>query len=166
MQPLPPEPTTQDTPRTLIHERVEQARAGTNPAVICRTAAGWAVLGDTQFLRGYCLLLPDPVVPTLNDLQGPARTRFLNDMAALGDAVLAETGCARINYSMLGNLEPALHAHVFPRYADEPEHLRAKPIWLYPESAWTDHPIDPDRDAPFMQAIRQRLETAGIVRAD
>ncbi|MEM6551626.1 MAG: hypothetical protein AAF750_05820 [Planctomycetota bacterium] len=153
---------TNDNPRTLIHERVEQARTGKNPAVICRTAAGWAVLGDTQFLPGYCLLLPDPVVPTLNDLTGPQRTRFLDDMAALGDAVLAETGCLRINYSMLGNLEPALHAHVFPRYANEPEHLRTKPIWLYPESAWTDHPIDLQRDAPFMRALRTRLQQASI----
>jgi hypothetical protein len=27
--------------------------------------SGWAVFGDVQVLNGYCLLLPDPVVPTL-----------------------------------------------------------------------------------------------------
>ncbi|MEM6391957.1 MAG: hypothetical protein AAF797_04230 [Planctomycetota bacterium] len=162
MQPHPPTPPSSEQDRTLIHERVEQARAGTNPAVICRTAAGWAVLGDTQFLPGYCLLLPDPVVPTLNDLQGPQRARFLIDMTALGDAILAETDAYRINYSILGNTEPALHAHVFPRYANEPEHLRTKPIWLYPETAWTDHPINPERNAPLMQALRVRLHQAGV----
>ena len=53
---------------TLIHERVEAARAGTNPTVICRMPSGWAVLGDAQFLRGYSLLLADPVVADLNAL--------------------------------------------------------------------------------------------------
>jgi len=30
----------------------------------------------------------------------------------------------RINYALFGNLEPALHAHVFPRRADEPAATR------------------------------------------
>jgi hypothetical protein len=29
---------------TLIHQRVEAARVGTNPTVICRMPSGWAVL--------------------------------------------------------------------------------------------------------------------------
>ncbi len=48
---------------TLVHQRVEMARAGTNPTVICRVPSGWMVLADEQFLRGYSLLLPDPLVP-------------------------------------------------------------------------------------------------------
>jgi len=47
---------------TIIHERVDMTQAGTNLTVICRMPSGWAVLGDIQFLRGYSLLLPDPVV--------------------------------------------------------------------------------------------------------
>ena len=31
---------------TLIHRRVAAARNGTNPAVITRMPAGWAVVGD------------------------------------------------------------------------------------------------------------------------
>ena len=129
---------------TIIHQRVEEARRGENPTVITRMSSGWAVLGDVQFLRGYCLLLPDPVVPHLNALAGPARTQFLDDMAALGDAVLQVTGAIRINYEMLGNVQPALHAHVFPRYPDEPESLRTKPVWFYdwelgPKFATAEH---------------------------
>jgi len=101
-------------------------------------------MGDVQFLKGYCLLLPDPVVPHLNALKGTAREQFLTDMATLGDAVLATTNAERINYEMLGNLEPALHAHVFPRFNDEPEDLRTSPVWLYdwkaaPEFNLSDH---------------------------
>ncbi len=62
---------------TLIHRRVEAARKGENPTVLCRMESGWAVFGDVQVLNGYCLLLPDPVVPTLNDLDIAAREKFL-----------------------------------------------------------------------------------------
>ena len=89
------------------------------------------MLGDPQITHGYCLLLPDPVVPDLNALNGDARRQFLDDMATLGDALLAETGADRINYEILGNVEPALHAHVIPRRASEDPALRTKPVWLH-----------------------------------
>ena len=109
---------------TLIHRRVEAARNGTNPTVICRVPSGWCVLGDVQFLRGYALLLPDPVVPDLNALDQQGRAQFLHDMTVLGDALLEVTGADRINYQILGNLEPALHAHIFPRSRTEPAPYR------------------------------------------
>ena len=115
----------------LITERVELARIGANDKVICRMKSGWAVMGDVQFLPGYCLLLPDPVVPSLNDLDTPARTQYLLDMATLGDAALEATGAVRMNYEILGNSEPELHCHLFPRYASEPENNRKMPAWFY-----------------------------------
>ena len=115
----------------LITERVALARAGKHPSLICRMPSGWAVMGDVQFLPGYCLLLPDPVVPSLNDLLGETRAQFLHDFARLGDVVLKVTGALRINYEILGNVEPELHAHVFPRFTTEPDELRLKPVWFY-----------------------------------
>jgi hypothetical protein len=46
----------------LIEQRVEMARRGQNPFVICRMASGWLVIGDVQPLPGYCVLLADPVI--------------------------------------------------------------------------------------------------------
>jgi diadenosine tetraphosphate (Ap4A) HIT family hydrolase len=122
---------------TAIHRQVEAARRGELERVIARLLSGWAVLGDPQITRGYCLLLPDPVVADLNTLEGRARGQFLADMAALGDAVLAVTGAERINYEILGNVEPALHAHVIPRHASEDPELRRKAVWLHD---WTAAP--------------------------
>lgn len=116
---------------SLISQRVEAARQGSNNKVICRMKSGWAVMGDVQFLQGYCLLLPDPVVPSLNDLAPDARKQYLLDMASLGDAVLAATDALRMNYEILGNSEPELHCHIFPRYASEEEHRRKMPVWFY-----------------------------------
>ena len=120
---------------TAIHRQVEAARNGELPRVIARMKSGWAVLGDPQITHGYCLLLPDPVVPDLNALGGDARRQFLADMATLGDALLAETGAERINYEILGNVEPALHAHVIPRHSSEDPDLRRKPVWHHDWSA-------------------------------
>lgn len=115
---------------TLIHRRVEDARQGRNPAVVCRMPSGWVVLGDTQVSPGYSVLLSDPVVPDLNALSVEDRLAFLRDMSIVGDALLEVTGAALINYEILGNTERALHAHIVPRYADEPDEKRRKPIWL------------------------------------
>jgi len=120
---------------TAIHRRVAACRAGTDPTVIARTTSGWAVLGDPQVLRGYCLLLPDPVVPHLNAMDAKTQQLFLTDMARLGQVVHAVTGAVRINYAIFGNVEPALHAHIFPRYADEPSHLVTANPWGYDWSA-------------------------------
>jgi diadenosine tetraphosphate (Ap4A) HIT family hydrolase len=114
---------------TAIHAEVAACRAGTAERRVARLASGWAVLAERQVLAGYCLLLPDPVVPHLNALSPPERARFLLDMGCLGDALLAVTGALRINYAMFGNVEPALHAHLFPRQALEPDSTRTAQPW-------------------------------------
>jgi diadenosine tetraphosphate (Ap4A) HIT family hydrolase len=141
---------------TAIHRRVASLREGRDPTFLARLRSGWAVLGVQQFLRGYCLLLPDPVVPHLNALAGPARAGVLADAAVLGDAVLAATGALRINYAIFGNVEPALHVHVVPRFADEPDAMRTVHPWGYD---WNAAPrFDPLRDGQLVAALRRELE--------
>lgn len=151
--------TTQ--PDTLIHRRVESARAGTNPTVICRVSSGWVVLGDMQFLRGYSLLLPDPVVPDLNALDKQARMTYLYEMTVIGDALLDVTGAYRINYATLCNSEPALHTHICPRYLREPEDLRQGLPWVYSQRGINQIAFDVTRDRALMDqladVIRRRL---------
>lgn len=139
----------------LIAERVELARRGANATVIGRLPSGWAVMGDIQFLPGYCLLLADPVVGSLNDLDRRGRAAFLRDMTRLGDAILRVTLADRINYEILGNSEPELHAHLFPRYASEPTEMRRRPAWFYD---WEAAPrYDPRVHAGLRDALRSAL---------
>jgi len=140
-----------------IAEKVAQARAGTNASLVCRVDSGWVVMGDVQFLPGYCILLPDPVVPSLNDLAEPARTEYLRDLARLGDAVLAVTGALRINYEILGNVDPELHAHVFPRFAHEPDERRRAPVWFYDWASAVKY--SPQEHGPLRDALRRALST-------
>ncbi len=139
--------------RTSIHRLVEACRAGSEPSVVARLESGWAVMGQRQVLPGYCLLLPDPVVPHLNALDAQSRDRFLSDLGRLGEAVLEATGAARINYAIFGNLEPALHGHVHPRYVDEPEDLRTNNPWGYD---WTRAPAF---DEQLHGALREQIAT-------
>ncbi|GAB4479730.1 MAG: hypothetical protein OHK0031_00320 [Anaerolineales bacterium] len=140
---------------SLIQQRVELARAGKNPAVLCKMPSGWAVMADIQILNGYCILLADPPAVSLNDLSGEARDQFLRDMALIGDALLEVTRAARINYEILGNSDPALHAHIIPRLEAEPAEYRAGPVWFYPfEQAPR---FDPARYAALMEKIRAAI---------
>lgn len=116
-------------------------------------------MGEAQFLPGYCLVLPDPVVPHLNAMAPAARAVLMRDVTTVGDAILAATGALRCNYEILGNLEPALHVHIFPRYRDEAENLRTRPVWFYD---WENAPrFDPVRDAALVEQLRRLIRKVG-----
>jgi diadenosine tetraphosphate (Ap4A) HIT family hydrolase len=148
--------------QTVIHHQVVAAREGKEPRVAARLTSGWVLFGERQFVRGYVLLLPDPVVPTLNALGARERGQFLVDMARLGDALLKVTNALRINYAIFGNLEPALHAHVIPRYAEEPEALRTAHPWAYD---WEAAPLfDRVEYAALSEALRRELTRMGVTK--
>jgi len=145
---------------TAIHQQVRECQVGAFERAICKLSSGWVILGDPQIVPGYCLLLPDPVVPHLNALDRDARERFLYEMTAVGDAILELTMALRINYEMLGNIEPALHAHLFPRYTTEAEEVRTEPIWLHDWDAAEQ--FDSQRHTAFMVSLKEKLEQAGF----
>ena len=144
-------------------DRVGSAEAGTNPMVIAKLESCYAVMGDTQFLPGYCVLLAAPQVAQLSDLDLPRRTAFLRDMSLLGEAIegaCADRGLRRVNYEILGNTDAFLHAHIFPRYDwEEAERVRM-PVFLYPEENWTavEHQYDDSRHGALRAAIKENLD--------
>ena len=122
-------------------DRIGSAERGENPTVLARMPSGYAVFGDAQFLPGYCLLLAAPQVDHLTDLPHDERAQFLLDMSLLGEAVEAvcrPNGLRRMNYEILGNTDPFLHAHVWPRYDWEPPEHIGVPVWSYPREWRTD----------------------------
>jgi diadenosine tetraphosphate (Ap4A) HIT family hydrolase len=147
---------------TAIHRRVADARAGRDNTLLGRCASGWAVFGQQQFVPGYLLLLPDPVVPDLNALTPEQRVQFLLDMSRLGDALMRVTSPVRINYAIFGNVEPALHAHVIPRYRSEPEAMQTAHPWMYD---WNDAPtFDVAAAATLVKSLRAELSQLGTLR--
>lgn len=115
------------------------------------------MIGDVQPVPGYCVLLPDPVVTDLNALSENDRRVFLEDMTRIGDALHKVTSTYRINYEVLGNAEPALHAHIFPRYLTEPDEVRWGPIFC--KYNWKLLPaIDLEAARPFMTSMANLLK--------
>jgi diadenosine tetraphosphate (Ap4A) HIT family hydrolase len=113
-------------------ERLALLAEGNSPLLIERMPSGFAVMGDSQFLPGYALLLAYPEANHLTDLTHSARSQYLLDMSLLGEAVMQATNCLRVNYAIYGNLDPFLHAHVWPRYTWEDEEYRLRPPFSYP----------------------------------
>lgn len=111
-----------------ITNRLERIKRGDDPQVLAHLTSGYVILGKYQPepIAGACMLIPDPVVPSLSDLDEEARTAFLLDFARTGDAVLEATGAERINYLILCNQVPELHAHAIPRFSSEDPELRLK----------------------------------------
>lgn len=147
--------------KCVIEQRFEAAEKGENPTVICRMKSGYLVLADQQAPPGWCILIAGPLVKDLNTLDEAGRTQFLTDMSAAGDVLMKVLGSHRINYSILGNLDPFLHAHIQPRYMSEPEAERKAPVWTikYPNAPM----FDAKRDADTMQKIREELKRMGRV---
>ena len=113
-------------------------------------------MGDPQVLRGYCLLLPGSG-RAASDALSPADAGGIprRHGAARRARCSRSTGALRINYAIFGNVEPALHAHVFPRYVDEPATLRTANPWGYD---WKLAPaFDAARDGALLAAIRAKL---------
>ena len=144
--------------RDWREDRIGSADRGENPMFIAKMKSGYAFLGDSQFLPGYCVLTAWPEVTCLEDLEPARRSCFLDDMATLGAAISRICSPRRMNYSIYGNSLPILHAHVFPRYAWEPPDRIVGPVWLYPREAWTDAAKDPDFSKHI--ALRERILAA------
>jgi diadenosine tetraphosphate (Ap4A) HIT family hydrolase len=150
--------------RDWREDRVGSALRGENPMVMARMRSGFAVIGDTQWLPGYCVLLSDdPEADHLTDLEWPERARFLFDLALLGEAVertCRPDGLRRVNYEVLGNSLGVLHGHVFARYEWEPADKALQEVGCYPTSI-RNAPANAYSDAehaPLRASITTELE--------
>ena len=118
----------------VIAARLASIRAGEDPDLLGRVPSGFVVLSQAQptAVRGCCMLIPDPIVASPNDLDPAARAQFFSDMVLVGDTILSVTGAERINYLVLCNQAPELHAHCIPRFAaEDPELRRLSPFAAY-----------------------------------
>jgi diadenosine tetraphosphate (Ap4A) HIT family hydrolase len=142
---------------------IAEALRGDNPKVMARMRSGFAVIGDTQHLPGYSLLLVDDLrVDHLTDLPRASRQAFLLDLSLLGEAVFAVTrgnGAHRINYEVLGNSWPHLHGHVHARYEWEPADKIGGPVWRYPKELRNaaEHAYDDRRHGDLRASITAEL---------
>lgn len=142
----------------LICERIGQIERGENPYFVCALSTGYVVLGDHQRFQGYTLFLCKRHVTELYQLPWGFRTRFLQEMSLVAEAVAAVYRPEKMNYELLGNGDTHLHWHLFPRVSgDTPQ---PGPVWWLPrEEMWNDA-YRPSREqlAAKTKQLREEIE--------
>ncbi len=136
--------------------RIARIERGDDPGFLAELPSGYAVLGESQFFRGYCLLLCRQPVADLEELSDEFRAQFLGDMAQLSAAVSRVVKPHKINLESLGNVVPHLHWHVFPRQLSEA--APTQPVWLVmPPADSVEFAFDAVRDAQLIEDLRAAL---------
>lgn len=111
----------------LICDRIEQIKDNKNPYFVMELKTGYVVIGDYQFYKGYTLFLCKSHVAELHELEPTMKKEFLYEMSIVAEAVYKTFKPAKLNYELLGNVDPHLHWHIYPRYKYDP--APNKPIW-------------------------------------
>ena len=125
-----------------------------NPYLITELSTGYAVLGDNQYYRGYTIFLAKQCVPELHDLAPDVRSRFLEEMSQVAEAVFRAFKPRKLNYELLGNSVAHLHWHLFPRYADD-----ANPQWpVWSNEAYLQTPRRTEMAPAELAELRERVQ--------
>ncbi len=140
-----------------ICRRIGEAKEGRHEGLIAELDTGYAVLGDSQFFRGYSVLLCKSPATELAELPKETRLRYLQEMSQLAEAVQRATACHKLNYECLGNVVHHLHFHVFPRQLTDPD--PKAPVWgqMPRGDEETKYKLDPARDRELKETIRREL---------
>jgi diadenosine tetraphosphate (Ap4A) HIT family hydrolase len=124
-----------------------------NPYFVAELETGYAVLADNQHIPGYTIFLSKTCAAELHELPRDARSRFLEEMALVSEAVFRAFAPRKLNYELLGNSVAHLHWHIFPRYADDPN-----PQWpVWNNQAFLDAPRRTEIEPAVLAERRERL---------
>lgn len=133
---------------------IERIRRGAFPDWIAELPRSWLTLGDAQFYRGYCVLLVKRHATELHELPRAEAHEVLDEMLAVGRTLAEVVKPLKLNYECLGNQEPHVHWHIFPRFVDDS--MRSSPVWIRPEAERKIALADPAR-TELITAIRREL---------
>jgi diadenosine tetraphosphate (Ap4A) HIT family hydrolase len=107
---------------------------------------------DSRFPGRSILALHDHY-EDLGNVEPDTLQRFVLDVRRAGAAIKAATGADRMNYAVLGNVEPHVHFHIIPRVrAVDP--VPNRPPWEHPSPA---SPLPADEIQRLSAAIIEEL---------
>lgn len=122
--------------------------------IFAGSAADAYLLADTA-VRGYVVLFwRGRHVVELADLTAPELETFTRELASVCRAIEALYSPAKLNLLLLGNSLPHLHAHIVPRYVDDPDPGRPPRFMMEEHIA---SPVEPADYLEQLEALRARL---------
>lgn len=147
----------------LICDRIEMIRNGVNPYFVKELETGYVVIGDHQYFKGYTLFLCKEHETELFCLPMDFRTKYLQEMSAVAEAVSRAFGAEKMNYELLGNGDTHLHWHLFPRLPGDlgeyGNHGKGPVWWLPPEKMYSDGNRPTESELETMKAgLKAALE--------
>ena len=143
----------------LICDRIELIRKGKNPWFVKELKTGYVVIGDHQHFKGYTLFLCKEHKTELFELEQEVKTKFLEEMATVAEAVSRAFGAEKMNYELLGNGDTHLHWHLFPRRDGDLEGYGNRgrgPVWWYPMEKMYDEANRPSQKE--LEELKDRLK--------
>lgn len=143
----------------LICDRIELIRKGKNPWFVKELKTGYVVIGDHQHFKGYTLFLCKEHKTELFELEQEVKTKFLEEMATVAEAVSRAFGAEKMNVELLGNGDAHLHWHLFPRRDGDLEGYGNQgrgPVWWYPMEKMYDEANCPSQEE--LEELKGRLK--------
>lgn len=143
----------------LICDRIELIRKGKNPWFVKELKTGYVVIGDHQHFKGYTLFLCKEHKTELFELEQEVKTKFLEEMATVAEAVSRAFGAEKMNVELLGNGDAHLHWHLFPRRDGDLEGYGNQgrgPVWWYPMEKMYDEANCPSQEE--LEELKSRLK--------
>ena len=142
----------------LICDRIANIKASENPYFVCELETGYVVIGDHQHFYGYTLFLCKDHVTELHHLPCEMRSKHLEEMALVYEAVYNAFKPEKMNCESLGNGDAHLHWHFFPRVSgDTPQ---KGPVWWLPkEEMYSDAKKPTSNELQIMkEKLKQEIE--------
>ena len=94
------------------------------------SASDLCFVSDRRF-PGRCVVVLHRHATELFELTPEQRHAFVDDVSTAARAIQATVGAFKMNYEVLGNVDPHLHCHLIPRQRGEPK--PKAPAWLHPD---------------------------------
>ena len=119
-----------------------------DPYFIAELETGYVILGWFQRFKGYTVFQCKEHGPELFDLEPNFRTKHLQEMTLVAQAVNNVFHPDKINYELLGNGCPHIHWHIYPRRKGDTPIVSS--VYQLPNDVLFDKttsPTDPERES-------------------
>ncbi len=137
-----------------ICSKLAQWRTNGNPYLVHEFEHSVFVIGEHQYHRGYAQVILKQHACDLHELPHRLQAAFFEETMLATQALVKTFAPAKMNHSCYGNLDPHLHWHLFPRYADDPD--RQKQPWLH-ASRFPGQRIDDQTAHDLVARVRVNL---------
>ena len=143
----------------FICDRIEMIKNGTNPYFVKELETGYVVIGDNQHFNGYVLFLyKNHNYTELFQMGMDERTKFMQEMSIVAEAVYRAFEPEKMNYELLGMGDAHLHWHLYPRRSGDIENYGNNgkgPVWWYPMDKMYSDECRPDQTT--LEDMKKRL---------